>query len=1766
MKARLLEMQLKSDISPDSLRPAVERLEAMARQTRDDALRAVCYAVLSQLYDNDHSLSEQWQTLSNHYKKQALEHPERLAQVVAKDYVPLVIEAADDDIFNHELLGIIGRELGAWNVLQRYYDQVGNRRAACISALHQLQATQHAVPGNRATDKPWQTCPYVARYDSLLSRYADLAEAGEVAIARYDCMNECHDTPIADLIAYIDQAVRQWPNWKRISQLQATRSQLTNPQFTIDIAQRTVLPQQTQQLQLREVRHLAAVTLRIYRTNLKGNHRLYLESNADYKKIKSGLTELTALRQTKTFATHHDYEMFSDSLLLPALSEGVYMLEVSGGNGIDTKRMLYHVSNLRAMAFSQPNKTLRIIVVNATTGQPIEGARVQVTDDNKIVSTLTTNKQGETSGTFSRGRWLQGYVSTATDQSLPPFSLSNTYYVSTSDKVQTIGQVFTDRAIYRPGETVHAAAIVYQLTDGVSTSAVANHQLSARLYDANGTMLEEKTATTDAFGKCTADFTLPTNRLTGNYRVAFDQWRTSFRVEEYKRPTFEVNFRDNKQAYQVGDTLRLTADVKAYAGVTLVGAKVSYRVERSLPYWWRMCRWSGQGNDDRNQLLVDSVTTTMADGTFCVSVPLVVDSAAQTTPRFYSFMVTADVTDANGETQRATTRIPLGTRASWLTCDLAQQVRADQLTTITFARRNAAGQPLDGRVRYRFDKGAWHETTANVATDVKAWQLKSGSHQLQAICEGDTIRQSTVVFSLADRRPATATHDWFYVSSPQFPHDGSPVTLQVGSSDDNLYIAYEICAGDNVLEKGAWRENKSLRNLQLTYQPTYGDGIVVAVAWVKNGVTYQHTAAIKRPVEDKRLTMTWKTFRNRLLPGQQEEWQLTIAEPDGRPANAQVMATIYDKSLEQLARHQWSLQPAERYMLPYCRWMTVNTDNIWRFSSARNTVKYPEPLQFGHIDTSLYPTYGYRNLRMRGGNGMVLMERSMAAAPMGAMMAKRKESVAQMDGAALEESATVAYDTVDEMPQEPETDLPPLRTNLEATAYFAPQLATDSTGTVSLRFTLPEALTTWRVMALAHTPEIHVGMLTDEVVAQKQLMLQPNMPRFIRTGDEAQIAARLSNLSESTLSGQVMLRLTDAETGEVVMTEKQSFTMEKAQTAVVAFRYRPDGSQSLLICQMVANAQGHSDGEQHYLPILPECERVTTTVPITQHASGTQTIMLSKLFPSGTKQQRLTIEYTNRPAWLMVQSLASQQEARETNAIDQAAMLYVNLLTQHLVASNPQIEGVVEQWKRETAEEKTLDANLAKDQSLKNLLLEETPWMMEAKSEQAQRQALANLFDATLIGQRTASASEQLGKLQQSNGGFAWYGGMQSSRYVTISVAEMLARLQTMTGTKSATQPLLQRAMHYLDDEVAKTVEQLKREERRKHPVAFPSTTELQWLYVNAITQRTLSAKAKESSRYLTTLLKKETKRQTIYEKALTAVVLQQQGQRQLAATYAQSLKEYSVYSEEVGRYYDTPRATYSWQSYKIPTEVAAIEALRLIMPSDGQTIDEMRRWLLQEKRTQQWDTPLNTINAIYAFVDGTSALAPSKVNATIAIDGQEVEMTDATAGMGYQKTTIDHPTGQTLTIAKTTNDTSWGAVYAQYMQPSKDISTSTSGIKVTREVVDAKKTYQVGDRIKVRITIQSSRDLDFVQVVDRKAACMEPVNQLSGYSQGAYCAPRDGATHYFFDQLSKGKHVIETEYFIDRQGCYTTGTCTVQCAYAPEFRATCSSMSMIVK
>ena len=1758
LKAELKGSQVMMAISTDSLTPAVERIRQRGEAAKDEALKIVYQTVLWKVCSVNSNIKIET-------RKPVLdEHICRVLANIKEDaYDPFVISGDDSGYFNDDLLSVVGYELRDFEPMYNYYKKVGNRKAACLTGAEAFKYDYYKL-------------------SELISQYQDLQEAGALAIARYHSSTRFNSEKmtVGEKVGYLEDAINRWGRWKGMNTLRNSLKSLTSSKMKVDYETRVNLPMQPMKIELSEIRNISSVTMSVYRVKANGDISLNPNYKEDYRKLKPLLSS-DPITVTKKFTGRQSYDIFEDSLNLEGLPVGVYMLEFTTSPSTEVERRLYFVTDIYTLSESQPGNKTRYVVVSATTGQPIPGAHLRIRQYKSyrdyVIHEYKVNSKGELNYTPDATGRQEVFAYTDEDKACPEMNAANRYRYYAADKEEQCTNIYTDRAIYRPGQTVHAAALLYNVIDGYKHSVVKGKQVSFTLRDANWKEVKRLSATTDDYGMCSVDFTLPSSGLTGVHTIQVNGNSYTFRVEEYKRPTFEVEFPEVKEDYKAGDTLEIRATARTYSGVPVQGASVEYTVVRRMAFWW----WSywryydggfiGTGHDDTEVFTGEAVTDD--DGTFVVRMPLTMPES--NSPLFYNFIVTADVTDTGGETHRGTLSVPLGNRKTALSVDLDDQVLIDSKPTMTFHLRNAAGKDIDADVRYRIDDGNWQKIKTTVKCDLSALKLKSGEHTLEAAYEDNTIKREFVVFSIDDKRPATETDDWFWQSDTQFPNNGKPVTVQVGSSDSDVHIVYSVYSGDNIIETGAVDRTNELLNRRITYKESYGNGVVMSFAWVKNGKCYTHIAEILRPLPDKKLDLQWTTFRDRLTPGQQEEWTLTVTK-DGKPVDAILMATMFDKSLDQLQKHSWRFTPFVHLPLPSVYWNYQVRNDVSLFLSLNWDRLEEKDLLPSKFDDSVYPTwYAFHNSQRMGRNlkykvAEVYESRATGARPMLADAA--------VNEAADEEVRVVGYgiskkkESVEEDVQvQEETPQVQVRENLNETAFFYPQLTTDSLGNIALKFTLPESLTTWRFMGMAHTKDICYGMLESEAIAQKDVMVQPNMPRFIREGDKASITARIFNLTEKTITGTASLRLIDPETDKVVCNLSQPFSLGEKATGSSVFdlseKMADISKYNVLICQVIASGNGFSDGEQHYLPILPSSERVTVTLPFTQIEPGTKDISLTSMVPADARDTKLTFEYTNNPAWLMIQALPTVGKPIDENAVSQAASYYANSIGKYLVDLQPKARTAFKLWKKESGNETSLMSALEKNQELKDIVLNETPWVLDADRETEQKERLIDFFDENNMANRLTSAITKLEKLQRSDGSWSWWPGMPGSFYMTVTISEMLVRLNALTGTNAETGRMLSKAFRFMGEEVKNIVKEMKKEKWH----SFPSLKTLQWLYLCSLDGRELPSDVQSANDYLMPLLKKEIRNQSIYEKAMTAVILSKTDPG-LCKDYVKSLKEYTVYREEMGRYYDTRRAGYSWFDYKIPTQTIAIEAIQRITPEDTKCITEMQRWLLQSKRTQAWDTPINSVNAVYAFLwqQGEQHISPlslDKENAAIKVDAQPLATPNATAALGYVKTVLPDAKAKQLSVGKTSDGVSWGAVYAQFTQATKNIADQGTGLKVKREIItpDGKTELKVGDRIKIRITIVADRDYDFVQVIDRRAACLEPVVQLSGYRNGAYCTPRDYTTNYYFDMFRKGEHVVETEYYIDREGTYETGTCTVGCAYAPEFRATTSSMTLKV-
>ena len=1282
------------------------------------------------------------------------------------------------------------------------------------------------------------------------------------------------------------------------------------------------------------------------------------------------------------------------------------------------------------------------------------------------------------------------------------------------------------------------------------------------LYDANYNNIGEATVMTNEYGVAATEFTLPEKTLSGLFHIRTASGSESFRVEEYVRPTFEVSIPRPKINYRQGDTITVKGTAKAYSGAPLGNARVVYNVKRQQSWWWRM---TGEGN---NVLLSDTVTTDM-QGNFEIRMPMLMpednasDEAKQAgrwwicPPRFYDIVAEATVTDIAGESHSASLSLPISNRESILTSNLKEMMLRDSVNTVTFTRRNQAGTEIEGIVSVAVDGRKISDVEVGKAFTLPR-NLASGVHSLLAICEKDTIKQSFVIFSMDDKRPVISTPDWYYLSSNRFSSEkGKPVYVQFGSSKHDSYAYYALFSGDKVLESGAVKIDSSLVTRQFEYKAEYGDGVCLSLAWVRDGVLYEHSATITKPLADKSLSMKWTTFRNRLQPGQRETWTLSVTDSEGKPANANVMATLYDKSLEAITPFSWHFSDPRHIHVASQSWQTAfrfYPNNFHGYATYKH--RDYTSLAFDALDRK-YLSFGYIYCIEEVSRPLMRSsaKQSVGFSNMG-MALKAKEEMAVP---IIELHSEVVAEDVAEASEEQTGKDVALREKLGETAFFLSDVRTNADGVATLSFTLPESVTTWRFLAFANDKDMRFGMMKDEVVAQKQLMIQPRMPRFLREGDKCSVPASIANLTEKVLDVKVRLMLLDAETGESVAIYNNKVEVKPGESSAVNFDIDSNGLEGkMLVAKWIADAGTFSDGEQHYLPVLSAKELMLDTRTFVLQSPGEKEVDIKSMLPLNAEKARLSVEYTDAPEWLLIQSLPQIAYASDDNAISLVASYYANTLASHIAKSNPDIAKAVRDW---TQDYSSLESPLDKNEELRHTILAETPWVVNADSETAQRKMLYRLFDASLLASRQAFALQHLKALQLADGGFSWWKGMESSRYMTVAVTQTLLRLQAMVGEGNAYDGIITNAFRYLDKEIAKDVKYMKEAKRKKNE-PWLSSFDLDYLYCRALYNGKMSASVKADIDFMMAYIVKNTRYLDMQSKAGAAIILSRFGNKKAADEYLQSIIEHTVYKEDMGRYFDSYRAAYSWADYRIPTQTSVIEAIKALRPEQRQTISEMQRWLLQSKRTQAWDTPVNAINAIYAFLGPDFALRHG-MQAEITLGTETLKPDTYASALGYEKvstpldnhsafSSLSSAVAPSLKIEKKSDGESWANVYLQYVVPASDAKDAANGISIRREL--SSKALKVGDKVTVTITITADRDYDFVTVTDHRPACLEPVNQLSGYRNGCYQVMRDSQSQYHFSKMAKGKHVITTEYYVSRAGDFTAGTATVQCAYAPEF------------
>lgn len=1816
MKAYLTAMQYRSLLTPDSLKVDMNGLEQWASQTGSMEDKAILYSILGEMTmpaDVKKGLG---------YLQASLKDKDRLLLIPVEKLRPMVrVGEASKRYFRDNLYNLLARR--AIQIMQQYRWQAAakanqtNSLPADMTDMDQF-VTYQFVPVSDCD----LTAAVMQTYQSLLKAYDTETEREGWLLTGIDALNYLyrnfsgnfsndvcqqelqkwiHTYPavktvpeaylaLAQFLQYqnnqverlriVREGIAGYPRYEGINQLKNIEKEILNASLSLEIA--TAYPGEQQSVKV-NYKNLTGITLQLYKVNLPVTSAVLQNRTTHFESKYARLQreEHFSLKPTT------DYLNVDTTLTIQAPQAGIYFLKAvpDGKKGVSDGTLM-NVTALKTIYRPLPDGTLELVVVDAVSGQPVSEAEVTIYTEKgggySPQQTYQADKQGTLKLDFlnSNKYWYNAH--TAADNAMPILNLwKNDYYYKESKRKEVL-QLFTDRSIYRPGQTVYVSGLAYEMEKD-STRVLADKKYTVSLYDANNNETGKVEVRTNGFGSFSGQFVLPSPCLTGYFSLRAADTSVSFKVEEYKRPTFDVTFEPVKVEYQVGDSIEVVGMAKSFAGAPVQNARVHYNISRSYAWVWRFmgrgsARWEGEAMTD-------------ADGKFSVPVHFEIDSDRRESPLwYYTYNIQADVTDGAGETQQANLSLPLGSTSMVLNMDnLPDNLVKEKKLEIKLTAMNLSGEPVDTPVTYQVvemeeQKDGQEKEGRKVLTGtVEAnksfvpeaiYALPSGNYRLKLSAKDTQGRECTasknfLLFSLNDKRPPFVITDWFYQDGLEFDA-ASPATVYIGSSEKNVYLLYDVFAGNKRLESKRIELSDSVVSFRFPYKKEYGDGILVSMAFVKDGRLYSHNARIMKPAPEKKLQLKWTTFRDKLRPGQQEEWKLTVLYPDGSPAEAEMLATMYDASLDKIySAHKLDFGVDFHYVVPLTYWNTSYMRNAYLYVDFPLKRLRAVPLEYSEL---IIPSTGRMEAMVVGYGGspratlagaLKIRGRSAANAVM------NQEAVTDM---VLQEEMveTSAQEKVEMGSSEElaETGDIQIRENFAETAFFYPQLRTNEKGEVSISFVLPESLTRWTFMGLAHTRNVDYGKIEATATASKEFMLQPNMPRFVRVGDKANIAASLMNLSDKGVKGTVRMELFNPETEKVFYSQKQKFDVKGGETGHVNFTFEVSDKYAVMACRMVADGDTFSDGEQRYIPVLTDKQWVTETVPLNVNGEGAHTFSLENLFNKHSKtasEQRLTVEFTAHPAWYAVQALPVVANPQNEDALSWATAYYAHSLAAFIVKENPRIKQVFDSWKAQGGTKETFMSNLQKNQELKNILLAETPWLTEATNEAEQKQRIATLFDLNTMNSQLAVSVEKLGELQNADGAWSWYKGMQGSRYVTTQVMEMLVRLNALThqDADSRMQPMIQKGFEYLGKQAAEEYKSMKEAEKKGAVGLRPSEQVLRYLYICA-----LDGKApvdEKVNRYFIDKLSGEGKELTIYGKALGAIILQQAGKVAEARLFMQSLMEYSVVTDEMGRYFDTPKARYSWFSYKIPTEVAAMEAIQRIT-KDTKAIDEMKRWLLKQKQTQTWETPIATADAVYALMaTGASDLLANTGGVEITL-GKEVIRTPADNAIGYIKKTVS---GDVMNIKKVSVDKEgtgmgWGAVYAQYLESMDQIGEQGNGLSVSRqlykgdEALNESAPLKVGDRITVRLTVKADRDMDFVQIKDDRAACMEPLQAVSGFrwgnGLGYYQATKDASTQFFIDQMRKGTYVIEYQVYVNRTGEYQAGIATVQSAYAPEF------------
>ncbi|WP_196885272.1 alpha-2-macroglobulin family protein [Aureivirga sp. CE67] len=1630
-----------------------------------------------------------------------------------------------------------------------------------------------------------------------------------------------------------------------------------------------------------------------YNYNRKDTIKTYLKKKTPLEKLHYSLKDI------------EDFQIHTTEALIPPLGNGRYVLAFSSSENFkDFSYNIFQVTNL-SLIQNENEGTYIYQVVDRNTGKPISNAKVHLTSENKekpLDKGFITDKNGEFSfmNTSSNNYYnLKFRVYSDKDEAF--FGNLNQYrsHKNTSNNKEEPLKVhaftFTDRSIYRPGQTVYFKTIAFT-EKGNETNVLEGKQFQAILKNANYEEVQKLDFKTNEFGSFAGVFQLPTGGLTGQYSIQIiksekenslnlEYNRASFSVEEYKRPKFETEILPIKKTYQVNDSVFVKGNAKAFSGSAISEAKVTYSVNRTvnLPYWYY--RTNGFGYSPAQQIAIGEVITDV-EGNYTIPFKAVPDeNYAKDFLPVFNYSVEVSVTDINGETHTANTNVKVGyqsyevaienkpiyfiktkdakiklnvTNLNGEKATASGKMKIYALESPKLARNRTWSAPdfpmyseeefnqlfphdfygnqsdfkdwKKGKVVFEkeFDTKESEEISL---PSFKNWKLGKYLIEVEVADKNDLKIKEESYFELNNPKSKKVLNNELFTiqTNKKSYKKGEKVKLKIGSASPEMFVTIRVENDQKIIKEEIVKLSNRIKEITIEIPENQKTDFFVHYSWVNfnssgNG---SERIIIDNP-KRKELQIIAKTFRDKLEPGKKETWSFTILNDENNVVASEFLASMYDASLDQLKSHDWYFHSFPRQKYAYS---DFKSDNYFSFGSEsksfmiKNKYKFSVSQSFDRFNTSNFDGVVYSSLKnerhallanykqYKGDySGEATwstesdseLEAEVLLGAIGEDEQIRSDNLGRKGVSKAEAAVEKLVGIEKNKSSNPKKQPIQIRKNLQETAFFYPQLRTDKDGNVQFEFTSPEALTKWKLQLLAHTKDVVYKIEELTTVTQKELMVIPNAPRFFREGDAMTFTTKIASLSDEKLEGKARLEFFDGITEKPINHLLDNSDFEKdfsvAANGNIAVNWNikiPEGIQAIQY-RVVAETSTFSDGEQNTLPVLSNRMLVTETLPMWVNSNETKTFTLDKLKNTNSETRtnyKLTLEVTSNPIWYAIQSLPYLMEYPYECSEQTFSRFYANALASQILNQHPKIQRVFEQWNNTEA----LLSNLEKNQELKSLLIEETPWLREAQSETEQKKRIALLFELNQLKNAQQNTILKLEQMQLENGGFPWFSGNDRvNDRITLHIATGFAHLQKMGVILDEKESkIFEKAKTYLDKNLIEDYEKLlKNAEKHKNPKKYLAQNHLtneviSYLYLCSF-KPSKNQDNQEALVYYTKQAEKYWLKTNLGAQGKIALFFSRYGNTKNAKNILKSLKERSTNNEELGTYWKKNVSSWYWYQAPIETQALLIETFAEI-DSDTKFVDGLKQWLLKNKQTNRWVTTKATTEAIYALVSTGTKWTENEENVGVKIGNQtldisKLEAQKPEAGTGYFKETWSkteiQPEMAEVTLEKKGEGIAWGALYWQYFEDLDKITTSETGLSIQKELFIKKVTTEgdilkkitkenpvkVGDLVTVRIILKADRDMDFVHMKDMRASGFEPVDVISEYKWqgglGYYQSTKDASTNFFFSKVRKGTYVFEYNVRANNAGDFSNGITTIQSMYAPEFSSNSEGVRVEIK